>query len=162
MVEELAEEQKRLIEFGKWEVGMRGSDDGKEEVDAAMREGKPIPSGKIKDIEENVTVKEDNNEMKEDSKEIKEEKQEKEIKKSKTPSCPVNAEGKPISVDQHWKQFVSKKPTKKGTMKRSSAEKNKRETETANQESVVKKAKTLFDDEPEVESRKKIPLRPKK
>lgn len=27
LVEELAEEQKRLVEFGKWEVSMRGSDD---------------------------------------------------------------------------------------------------------------------------------------
>lgn len=128
-----------------------------------MREGKPIPNGEIKENEEkeNAIVKEDNNGIKEEDKEINEGKQ-KEVKKSKTPSCPVNAEGKPISVDQHWKQFVSKKATKKGAIKRSSAGNNKREIETTNQEPVIKKAKTLFDDDPEVEGRKKIPLRPKK
>ena len=128
-----------------------------------MREGKPIPNGEIKENEEkeNAIVKEDNNGIKEEDKEINEGKQ-KEVKKSKTPSCPVKAEGKPISVDQHWKQFVSKKATKKGAMKRSSAGNNKREIETTNQEPVIKKATTLIDDDPEVEGRKKIPLRPKK
>ena len=55
-----------------------------------MREGKPIPNGEIKENEEkeNAIVKEDNNGIKEEDKEINEGKQ-KEVKKSKTPSCPV-------------------------------------------------------------------------
>ena len=161
MVEELAEEQKRLIEFGKWEVGMRGSADGKEELDAAIREGKPIPSGEAKGIEETAAGVE-NGRAKEVNKEV-DKKDDKKgndnvVRKSSTPSHPVNAEGKPISVDQHWKQFMSTKSAKKGAMKRSSSEKNKSETDSTN----VKRTKTLFDDEPEMGSRKKIPLRQKK
>lgn len=137
-------------------------------MDAALKEGRAIPEGEM-EVEkekdgkvESITRKEETKERRmEDCEEVKKTKDKQEVK-TRIITPPLNAEGKPISVDQHWKQFISKHPTKKEVKKRSSVEKNTDGPEKTSEEPKVKKAKTLFDDEPEVESRKKIPLRRKK
>ena len=62
---------------------------------------------------------------------------------------PVDANGKPVSVDHHWKEFMKK-----------SGKSQKRKNEVK-EEKKEKKAKTFFDDDSETVGTKKVPLRSK-
>ena len=77
----------------------------------------------------------------------------KEEKPAAKPSIPVDSEGKPVRIDNNWKQFMAKhggkKPSPKTSQKRKEAPKN-------NQPQA--KERTLLDDSEEVHSSKKIPL----
>ena len=61
---------------------------------------------------------------------------------------PVDADGKPVSVDHHWKEFVKKSGK---SVKRREEKKEER----------AKKVKTFFDDDAETVGTKKVPLRSK-
>ena len=105
-----------------------------------------------KSEEKEERVKEEKKEEKKD--EVKEEKTEvKQEKPAAKPSIPVDAEGKPVRIDNNWKQFMAKhggkKPVPKTSQKRKEAPKN-------NQPQAKKR--TLLDDSEEVHSSKKIPL----
>ena len=75
----------------------------------------------------------------------------KEVKKEKTVA--MNAEGKPVRVDNNWKAFLSKTGGKKTSVKRKEAPVKVQREE---------KKGTLLDGFEEVHSRKKIPLVKKK
>ena len=85
-------------------------------------------------------------EVKKEEKEVK-----KEVKKEKTVA--MNAEGKPVRVDNNWKAFLSKTGGKKTSVKRKEAPVKVQREE---------KKGTLLDGFEEVHSRKKIPLVKKK
>lgn len=105
------------------------------------------PEEKVEEVKEKPEEKAE--EVKEEVK--KEEK--KEEKPAAKPSIPVDSEGKPVRIDNNWKQFMTKhggkKPTPKTSQKRKEAPKN-------NQPQAKKR--TLLDDSEEVHSSKKIPL----
>ena len=91
-------------------------------------------------------VKKEEKEVKKEEKEVK-----KEVKKEKTVA--MNAEGKPVRVDNNWKAFLSKTGGKKTSVKRKEAPVKVQREE---------KKGTLLDGFEEVHSRKKIPLVKKK
>ena len=64
---------------------------------------------------------------------------------------PVDANGKPVSVDHHWKEFMKKS----GKSGKSQKRKEERKEEKG------KRAKTFFDDDSETVGTKKVPLRSK-
>ena len=101
-------------------------------------------------------AKPEEEEKKEEVKKVKEEvkkvkKEKKEVKKEKTVA--MNAEGKPVRVDNNWKAFLSKTGGKKTSVKRKEAPVKVQREE---------KKGTLLDGFEEVHSRKKIPLVKKK
>ena len=117
------------------------------------------PEEKVEEVKEKPEEKAEKvkEEMKEKT-EVKEEKteekvEEKQEKPAAKPSIPVDSEGKPVRIDNNWKQFMTKhggkKPTPKTSQKRKEAPKN-------NQPQAKKR--TLLDDSEEVHSSKKIPL----
>ena len=119
-----------------------------EKPEEKVEEVKEKPEEKAEEVKEEVK---EQTEVKEEKTEEKvEEKQEKPAAK---PSIPVDSEGKPVRIDNNWKQFMAKhggkKPTPKTSQKRKEAPKN-------NQPQAKKR--TLLDDSEEVHSSKKIPL----
>ena len=121
-------------------------------MDAAISSGKTVEEvqkemAKPEEKEEKEVKKEAKEEVK------KEEKEEvkKEVKKEKTVA--MNAEGKPVRVDNNWKAFLSKTGGKKTSVKRKEAPVKVQREE---------KKGTLLDGFEEVHSRKKIPLVKKK
>ena len=111
-----------------------------------------ISSGKTVEEVQKEMAKPEEEEKKEEKEEKKEEKEEKkEVKKEKTVA--MNAEGKPVRVDNNWKAFLSKTGGKKTSVKRKEAPVKVQREE---------KKGTLLDGFEEVHSRKKIPLVKKK
>ena len=104
-------------------------------------------------ISSGKTVEEVQKEMAKPEEEKKEVKEgvKKEVKKEKTVA--MNAEGKPVRVDNNWKAFLSKTGGKKTSVKRKEAPVKVQREE---------KKGTLLDGFEEVHSRKKIPLVKKK
>lgn len=117
-------------------------------MDAAISSGKTVEEVQKEmarpDEKEEEKVKEEV--KKEEKKEVK-----KEVKKEKT--VVMNAEGKPVRVDNNWKAFLSKTGGKKTSVKRKEAPVKVQREE---------KKGTLLDGFEEVHSRKKIPLVRKK
>ena len=115
-----------------------------------------ISSGKTVEEVQKEMAKPEEEEKKEEVKKVKEEvkkvkKEKKEVKKEKTVA--MNAEGKPVRVDNNWKAFLSKTGGKKTSVKRKEAPVKVQREE---------KKGTLLDGFEEVHSRKKIPLVKKK
>ena len=123
-------------------------------MDAAISSGKTVEEVQKEmakpEEEEKQEVKK---EVKKEEKEVKKEEKEvkKEVKKEKTVA--MNAEGKPVRVDNNWKAFLSKTGGKKTSVKRKEAPVKVQREE---------KKGTLLDGFEEVHSRKKIPLVKKK
>lgn len=117
-----------------------------EKPEEKVEEVKEKPEEKAEEVKEEMKEK---TEVKEEVK--KEEK--KEEKPAAKPSIPVDSEGKPVRIDNNWKQFMAKhggkKPAPKTSQKRKEVPKN-------NQPQAKKR--TLLDDSEEVHSSKKIPL----
>lgn len=148
-MQELAEEQKRLVEFGKWE----------EELDAAILQGKTVS-----DVTAQVSGEESIAKVNSDESTEKPNDEEPSPKPSTTKqhiAPPIDAEGKPISVDNHWKQFLA---TNKPSGKPAGGRRNEKRTSTMPSSSSGKKEKrveSFFDDEKETRPTKKIPLKRK-
>ena len=129
-------------------------------MDAAISSGKTVEEvqkemakPEEEEKEEEKEVKKEEKEKQEVKKEVKKEENEvkKEVKKEKTVA--MNAEGKPVRVDNNWKAFLSKTGGKKTSVKRKEAPVKVQREE---------KKGTLLDGFEEVHSRKKIPLVKKK
>ena len=118
-------------------------------MDAAISSGKTVEEVQKEMAKPEEEEKEEEKEVKKEEKEKKEVK--KEVKKEKTVA--MNAEGKPVRVDNNWKAFLSKTGGKKTSVKRKEAPVKVQREE---------KKGTLLDGFEEVHSRKKIPLVKKK
>ena len=114
-------------------------------MDAAISSGKTV-----EEVQKEMAKPEEKKEVKEEEVKVKEEVK-KEVKKEKTVA--MNAEGKPVRVDNNWKAFLSKTGGKKTSVKRKEAPVKVQREE---------KKGTLLDGFEEVHSRKKIPLVKKK
>ena len=114
-------------------------------MDAAISSGKTV-----EEVQKEMAKPEE-----EEKKEKKEEKEKQEVKKEvkKEKTVAMNAEGKPVRVDNNWKAFLSKTGGKKTSVKRKEAPVKVQREE---------KKGTLLDGFEEVHSRKKIPLVKKK
>lgn len=136
-----------------------------EEVDAAIREGKEIPTESPATTTTTptptptpTTPPTSTTTSKPSSKPL-------QSTKKTTPAVkatPMDSEGKPVSVDQHWKQFMEKSGKKK-TVKRTHEETKKKKPV------MEKKSEYVFEDDDdefgkggEEKKMKKIPLKKKK
>ena len=115
-------------------------------MDAAISSGKTVEEVQKEMAKPEEEEKKEEKEVKKEEKELK-----KEVKKEKTVA--MNAEGKPVRVDNNWKAFLSKTGGKKTSVKRKEAPVKVQREE---------KKGTLLDGFEEVHSRKKIPLVKKK
>lgn len=115
-------------------------------MDAAISSGKTVEEVQKEMAKPEEEEKKEEKEVKKEEKEVK-----KEVKKEKTVA--MNAEGKPVRVDNNWKAFLSKTGGKKTSVKRKEAPVKVQREE---------KKGTLLDGFEEVHSRKKIPLVKKK
>ena len=72
---------------------------------------------------------------------------------------PVDANGKPVSVDHHWKEFMKKSGKSGKSQKNGKSQKKdeKKEKKAEKKEKVT----TFFDDDTETVGTKKVPLRSK-